>query len=314
MASELDGILNEGLSPRVRGNRRRRRYPLGNGGSIPACAGEPIVGHRKAETARVYPRVCGGTPAGLSRGIPAKGLSPRVRGNRMTLYISRQSPGSIPACAGEPGSGPYISPRPAVYPRVCGGTNAGLDDVQDVGGLSPRVRGNLAPQYAYVRSRGSIPACAGEPGNCRKLVDAVTVYPRVCGGTSEVSLVSQQNAGLSPRVRGNPYIPCKPARLLGSIPACAGEPFSLKCRRLAGPVYPRVCGGTRTTWSCWMMCGGLSPHVRGNRPVSSSLLAWEPSIPACAGEPPPLPPPYRAGQVYPRMCGGNRCVWHRRQW
>ena len=55
------GCAYEGLSPRVRGNPRRRLLPHGKGGSIPACAGEPPTVSSRPSPCRVYPRVCGGT-------------------------------------------------------------------------------------------------------------------------------------------------------------------------------------------------------------------------------------------------------------
>ena len=51
---------------------------------------------------RVYPRVCGGTDAETKAVIAGMGLSPRVRGNRYRRNLTLPSPGSIPACAGEP--------------------------------------------------------------------------------------------------------------------------------------------------------------------------------------------------------------------
>ena len=50
-----------GLSPRVRGNLRDADLHDDRGGSIPACAGEPLERFGAAELAGVYPRVCGGT-------------------------------------------------------------------------------------------------------------------------------------------------------------------------------------------------------------------------------------------------------------
>ena len=70
------------------------------------------------------------------------------------------------------------------------------------------------------------------------------VYPRVCGGTPVHSRSLGKKYGLSPRVRGNL------GTLLGlynrrrSIPACAGEPWSVFVRHSQIQVYPRVCGGT----------------------------------------------------------------------
>ena len=71
-----------GLSPRVRGNRRRGRPSADRHGSIPACAGEPESARRRRLSRRVYPRVCGGTGITLSAELRVTGLSPRVRGNQ----------------------------------------------------------------------------------------------------------------------------------------------------------------------------------------------------------------------------------------
>ena len=52
---------NQGLSPRVRGNRAARRGPPVGGGSIPASAGEPAAPAFRRRFRKVYPRECGGT-------------------------------------------------------------------------------------------------------------------------------------------------------------------------------------------------------------------------------------------------------------
>ena len=174
---------------------------------------------------------------------------------------------SIPACAGEPACSLAAFCRRRVYPRVCGGTVCRAVAVHGGHGLSPRVRGNprfiprlrggagLSPRvrgnpplcwFGGVPNR-SIPACAGEPTSlsCREY--RATVYPRVCGGTSSARIPSFPTAGLSPRVRGNPAAPPAARRYSRSIPACAGEPpaYSSPCQWRS--VYPRVCGGTRSS-------------------------------------------------------------------
>ena len=112
----------QGLSPRVRGNLQGPEGQAGDGGSIPACAGEPPSGTRCSLLSGVYPRVCGGTLMHRTLPTVGGGLSPRVRGNPPArtprLYAHR----SIPACAGEPRAGPDYGGPGAVYPRVCGGT------------------------------------------------------------------------------------------------------------------------------------------------------------------------------------------------
>ncbi len=51
--------------------------------------------------------------------------------------------------------------------------------------------------------------------------------------------------------------------------------------------------------------GGLSPRVRGNRPIFAFLGFPLGSIPACAGEPRRGTFPRRPIGVYPRVCGGT---------
>ena len=67
---------------------------------------------------------------------------------------------------------------------------------------------------------------------------------RVCGGTPSNALVATPVVGLSPRVRGNHRGRQQPGRVLGSIPACAGEPPIAPRPLSESGVYPRVCGGT----------------------------------------------------------------------
>ena len=95
--------------------------------------------------------------------------------------------------------------------------------------------------------------------------------------------------GLSPRVRGNHTRTDAAANVLGSIPACAGEPRMLNPRMESEGVYPRVCGGTEEPLGKTVAIEGLSPRVRGNRYDLPTQIENERSIPACAGEPPLSP-------------------------
>ena len=200
-----------------------------------------------------------------------------------------------------------------VYPRVCGGTSSLGITGQSASGLSPRVRGNRArqkvgpiPRGSIPRVRGnpelarhilastrSIPACAGEPSRYAGRVTADRVYPRVCGGTQRRRCPCWRNMGLSPRVRGNHRELTRFKHTLGSIPACAGEPLRSSERSSSVRVYPRVCGGTIRADSSGIQPEGLSPRVRGNRPLCHHPLHPLRSIPACAGEPNALAPACR---------------------
>ena len=173
----------DGLSPRVRGNRRCAAAWEIRFGSIPARAGEPSQRTRRSRPRRVYPRACGGTAgnaaAPLTVGVypracggtrqcvghshSIRGLSPRVRGIRSHISSPVVQQGSIPARAGEPASKPSGDTFSRVYPRACGGTTAEDRQVIIDLGLSPRVRGNRCTGRHGARASGSIPARAGEP-------------------------------------------------------------------------------------------------------------------------------------------------------
>ena len=97
------------------------RLPIAPG-SIPACAGEPLLPRKHLRHTEVYPRVCGGTYHKRAAILPVTGLSPRVRGNRSKVLGGVRNQGSIPACAGEPPALRVNNEVHEVYPRVCGGT------------------------------------------------------------------------------------------------------------------------------------------------------------------------------------------------
>ena len=294
-----------GLSPRVRGNRRRKCRQYTFDGSIPACAGEPMFSALRITPRRVYPRVCGGTRCSTRRRCPPTGLSPRVRGNRKADDVAPHLDGSIPACAGEPDVAIVQLLVNAVYPRVCGGTADISAAWRKAVGLSPRVRGNHVISECDYLSGRSIPACAGEPRRWSRYSSLFEVYPRVCGGTRIVGGGASLPEGLSPRVRGNRALRPSCANGSGSIPACAGEPRAIGCIPPCKPVYPRVCGGTSPTSSTSVRYVGLSPRVRGNLAVRFSSSGVGRSIPACAGEPTVWEDHKGTPTVYPRVCGGT---------
>ena len=213
------------------------------------------------------------------------GLSPRVRGSPAFESSAQTASGSIPACAGEPPTRHCLISSRRAYPRVCGGAWTRLALAWCLPGLSPRVRGSRSACECDNLVGGSIPACAGEPFECLRLVVDIGVYPRVCGGADLALGADDVGLGLSPRVRGSRQLKCRIGAGLGSIPACAGEPATARAPRPSCRVYPRVCGGARARAGGRRAVQGLSPRVRGS-PRCGGGVAVEPgSIPACAGEP-----------------------------
>ena len=169
--------------------------------------------------------MCGGTARTAKKIYCFIGLSPRVRGNPARQLWHRVCIRSIPACAGEPRTSGRAAAGDTVYPRVCGGTPDVRPSCCRRYGLSPRVRGNQVSSGTVTTWTRSIPACAGEPPSWCDSTISHTVYPRVCGGTSDGYVRVINNEGLSPRVRGNHEMLGITTRYDRSIPACAGEPL-----------------------------------------------------------------------------------------
>ena len=192
-----------GLSPRVRGNRGSSIAADEMTGSIPASAGKPPCNRRRSTERWVYPRECGETCSRRTDGQHTPGLSPRVRGNRGEDEAADVVSGSIPASAGKPAAHSRRRSESRVYPRECGETIVLHCTTGLMGGLSPRVRGNLPGRPSLRLSVGSIPASAGKPPNPWVSVDFRRVYPRECGETCGPLGVPRGSEGLSPRVRGN---------------------------------------------------------------------------------------------------------------
>ena len=162
----IAGHKQQGLSPRMRGNPGTDSTLPNTAGSIPAYAGEPPVRRDFAVQREVYPRVCGGTAGGWEVRWDGGGLSPRMRGNRRRKIAQYIYERSIPAYAGEPGGPSGAGHAAGVYPRVCGGTGHSSSLPLAIRGLSPRMRGNPSIPNPKDQFFGSIPAYAGEPGQC----------------------------------------------------------------------------------------------------------------------------------------------------
>ena len=192
-------------------------------------------------------------------------------------------------------------------------------------GLSPPTRGNHERIVPSSGGSRSIPAHAGEPsprglsgrvsqvspptrGNpsdrrgIRRPLGSIPAHP---GGTLSSVLLLICSDGLSPPTRGNLSEKPNLRGDIGSIPAHAGEPRRRRFRRRPPEVYPRPRGGTRQFAVCPYRHPGLSPPTRGNRARLSCGGEWQGSIPAHAGEPPPLCLARQICGVYPRPRGGT---------
>ena len=178
-------------------------------------------------------------------------------------------------------------------------------------GLSPRGRGKLVVRCQFNEAWGSIPAWAGETSPGVAEVKPLSVYPRVGGGNLLTERTRSCHRGLSPRGRGKLVDRADAQLPSGSIPAWAGETSNLLpvCNR--NSVYPRVGGGNGRTYGAHLHQSGLSPRGRGKRASTRPVNVNARSIPAWAGETYVPLLPMLAGEVYPRVGGGNICYTSR---
>ncbi len=173
-----------GLSPRLRGNRELLVAGNGEPRSIPALTGKPEYHRRIEAIERVYPRAYGETLACRHSLPQERGLSPRLRGNRLQGRARGQGVGSIPALTGKPEMHVFRYWKRWVYPRAYGETLGGVNTVEKLNGLSPRLRGNPARAISATSAARSIPALTGKPDAIFGYGYPNGVYPRAYGETT----------------------------------------------------------------------------------------------------------------------------------
>ena len=295
--------MAKGPSPRVRGIQAADGRDGGEGGSIPAGAGNPSERRAGAPMSRVHPRGCGESNPGRSASSEGRGPSPRVRGipsrSRNTAGGSR----SIPAGAGNPWSTSGPPSRPRVHPRGCGESKHMTMQQQMAKGPSPRVRGIQAADGRDGGEGGSIPAGAGNPSERRAGAPMSRVHPRGCGESLAGARHAAAVPGPSPRVRGIRRPRRRRSATSGSIPAGAGNPRTASRSSTRATVHPRGCGESVDLVRLAAVVGGPSPRVRGIHRRHGRYRQGCGSIPAGAGNPDHHARQRRQPRVHPRGCG-----------
>ena len=212
-----------GQSPLTRGRHYTDQLVLLDKGSIPAHAGEAQRDQLLALEPGVNPRSRGGGGDNTLADRVAQGQSPLTRGRQSSLAEQLCINGSIPAHAGE---APRRLPRArgaVVNPRSRGG---GWPASRRPGwpiGQSPLTRGRQAGELVQPAVGGSIPAHAGEAPAPSRARMRPEVNPRSRGGGTlrlNCALIAR---GQSPLTRGRRRTAVSTVKLMGSIPAHAGE-------------------------------------------------------------------------------------------
>ena len=274
-----------GLSPPTRGILIGRIQGAHNAGSIPAYAGDPVLGACAYARGRVYPRLRGGSRQRARRRYWARGLSPPTRGIRGRAHRDTGAPGSIPAYAGDPDPAGTSRRRREVYPRLRGGSHKRMVSRAIAEGLSPPTRGIRLPSLFFLCLGRSIPAYAGDPLALALLSLSWQVYPRLRGGSAQRGHWARPPIGLSPPTRGIQQAVRCVVLEFRSIPAYAGDPCIVATPVLASTVYPRLRGGSQVQCGGYAAMQGLSPPTRGIRFWRQRVGLCTRSIPAYAGDP-----------------------------
>ncbi len=173
-------------------------------------------------------------------------------------------------------------------------------------GRSPRGRGRRWRPAWRRRSRGSIPAWAGETQVGDVYSGGQEVDPRVGGGDGARLMAMTPADGRSPRGRGRR---CEVPHVLQSrwsIPAWAGETQAAHCSPVQCRVDPRVGGGDGLNRDGRSADVGRSPRGRGRRGLGVALQGVRGSIPAWAGETAVTNLRAQFVEVDPRVGGGDR--------
>ena len=149
----------------------------------------------------------------------------------------------------------------------------------------------------------SIPAPTGKPTSASTGSYLARVYPRAYGEAAQAIEARQMKVGLSPRLRGSPYIVELALDRIGSIPAPTGKPPVPRGASFLDRVYPRAYGEASAIKSCSGMIPGLSPRLRGSQQGQEDSGTSLRSIPAPTGKPAQRAAHRVLPQVYPRAYG-----------
>ena len=242
---------------------------------------------------------------GLLGGEPVRceGSSPHARGTRNGAGPPGMPFGIIPACAGNTESQSSSSSSARDHPRMRGEHLTVNHRAVIQRGSSPHARGTRGQGDAVQVAVGIIPACAGNTGTRNIFYKHRGDHPRMRG--EHLLRICMRNAGRgsSPHARGTHGSIRGARRLLGIIPACAGNTQSRNVDISLRVDHPRMRGEHTASSRYMSRSAGSSPHARGT--PSSPINAREciGIIPACAGNTKGTATKAGATRDHPRMRG-----------
>ena len=188
-----------------------------------------------------------------------------MRGTPGTRHPLWNHPGIIPAHAGNTPfrTGVHVAVRD--HPRACGEHKTTRTLRAVVRGSSPRMRGTPVPHLQGAAGIGIIPAHAGNTQPAETRSGCCRDHPRACGEHAQTKWQGVCGWGSSPRMRGTRVDVHERRRILGIIPAHAGNTYTLPPTYYACRDHPRACGEHETSGGLLTADGGSSPRMRGTQ-------------------------------------------------
>ena len=128
------------------------------------------------------------------------------------------------------------------HPRICGEKESKLQEIEDISGSPPHMRGKVATGRQTVCRCGITPAYAGKSHfRCAGTV-RVWDHPRICGEKRFLKLPHIRGLGSPPHMRGKGWYIHSVTRVTGITPAYAGKSTTVWHKNSWGWDHPRICG------------------------------------------------------------------------
>ena len=151
------------------------------------------------------------------------GSSPHMRGTPTVTAPGMELHGIIPAYAGNTHADSARICSRGDHPRICGEHLVPRSIISLTEGSSPHMRGTRGVEGVHHRSRGIIPAYAGNTRSTQARDTPPWDHPRICGEHSRRSMRMTWFSGSSPHMRGTLGRSVDDLRSDGIIPAYAGN-------------------------------------------------------------------------------------------
>ena len=189
-----------------------------------------------------HPRVGGENVVDHWAGVIRRGSSPRGRGKQALDLPCAARSRLIPAWAGKTAGACRTWLPLGAHPRVGGENGLLLRGVDKATGSSPRGRGKRLCERLREEMARLIPAWAGKTPTGRQSTGGPGAHPRVGGENDARRVALAFVPGSSPRGRGKPAGPSRPASKPGLIPAWAGKTQRYVLGADEDAAHPRVGG------------------------------------------------------------------------